>query len=422
MNLAYKFPIIYWNTACLITDTGGSEDNEGDKTTNYTKLAQGINKMRNAGIEVALPDINTSTYSFKPDEITNHIIYGFRGLIGVGDEIINDIMSKRPFASFKDFLERTSYNKTVMISLIKSGCFDNFGERKDIMYEYIMSVSDTKSRLTLQNLNGLMSCSLLPKRVQAYKFYEFNRYLKANGTKELNNKAINFLTKYNLENLIQADLTLDMVAWKRVYDKEMDYYRDYIKNNQAKLLTQFNQIKFQEVWDKYATGNYSSWEMDSVCFYYHEHELLNINKQKYGIVDFYSLPLNPIVDKSYNFNGKEVTTFKLHKICGTCIAKNKAKSTVSLLTPDGVVDVKFNKEYFSIYDKTIKLTNAEGKDYVAEESWFQKGSKIMVTGIRSNNQFIVKKYKSTPGHRLYKITQITENGDVELQGERINEA
>ena len=84
--------------------------------------------------------------------------------------------------------------------------------------------------------------------------------------------------------------------------------------------------------------------METVCFYYHEHELMNVNKEKYGLVNFYDLPEQPIVDRIYNFNGKEVPIFKLNKICGTCIAKNKVKSTVKLLTTDGVVEVKFNKD------------------------------------------------------------------------------
>ena len=29
MNLAYNFPIVFWNCACLITDSGGNADDEG---------------------------------------------------------------------------------------------------------------------------------------------------------------------------------------------------------------------------------------------------------------------------------------------------------------------------------------------------------------------------------------------------------
>ena len=32
MNLAYKYPIIFWNCACLINDSGGAEEEEIDET------------------------------------------------------------------------------------------------------------------------------------------------------------------------------------------------------------------------------------------------------------------------------------------------------------------------------------------------------------------------------------------------------
>ena len=60
--------------------------------------------MRNSNINISLPDINKSTYSFKPDESTNTIFYGFRGILGVGDKIISEILEKRPFSSFEDFM------------------------------------------------------------------------------------------------------------------------------------------------------------------------------------------------------------------------------------------------------------------------------------------------------------------------------
>ena len=318
-------------------------------------------------------------------------------------------------------MNRTSFDKTAMISLIKSGCFDALENRNSVMAKYILSVSDLKNNLNLQNLRTLMNYKLLPTNVESFKYYEFNRYLKTKCTNgKLDDRAINFLAKTNHEEIIQSDLHYDEKAWKKIYDYYMNYYREYISSNKKKLLGELNVIKYNEEWDKYATGNYSSWEMETVCFYYHEHELINVNKEKYGLVNFYDLPEQPVVDRIYNFNGKEVPIFKLSKICGTCIAKNKVKSTVKLLTTDGVVEVKFNKEYFSLYDRTIKATKADGKNYIAEESWFNKGNKIMVTGIRSDDQFIVKKYKNTPGHRLYKINDINENGDLILQGERVN--
>ena len=59
MNLAYKYPIIYWDTACLIANTGGDDTlEEGDKTNDYAKIARAIGKIKDFGAQLALPDIN----------------------------------------------------------------------------------------------------------------------------------------------------------------------------------------------------------------------------------------------------------------------------------------------------------------------------------------------------------------------------
>ena len=39
----------------------------------------------------------------------------------------------------------------------------------------------------------------------------------------------------------------------------------------------------------------SSWEMEALCFYYHEHELKNINRARYGISNFFDLPEEPML-------------------------------------------------------------------------------------------------------------------------------
>ena len=96
------------------------------------------------------------------------------------------------------------------------------------------------------------------------------------------------------------------------------------------------------------------------------------------------------------------------------MAKDKNKGSVSLLTTSGVVNVKFRKEYFSLFDKQISVRGADGVKHVVEKSWFNRGSMIVVTGIRSGDDFISKKYASTGGHQLYKIDKIYPNGDLKL--------
>ena len=58
--------------------------------------------------------------------------------------------------------------------------------------------------------------------------------------------------------------------------------------------------------------------------------------------------------------------------------------------------------------------------HIAESSWFDRGSLIMVQGMRSGDQFIAKKYKNSGSpHRLYKMTEVKDDGDILLTSERV---
>ncbi len=422
MNLCYKYPIILWNTACLITDSGA----EGDGT-NYDKIATAIGKMRASGITIKLPDINESNEGFTPDIEKNEIFCGFKSLVNVGDDIVKTIIENRPYNNVEDFINKAHPNKSVMISLIKGGAFDGLMDRIECMKWYLWSTCDKKSRLTLQNLPGLIKYNLIPQNTDneiiGLKVYNFNKYLKSNckynaTDYKLTEVAINFLQILDYDNLIESGEFLNIKAWDKIYQKWMDIFRDWIAGDKVNILKALNYKIFKEEWDKYANGNLSSWEMETICFYYHDHELKDVNKAKYGLSDFYSLPENPVIEHSFMKGGKEINLFKLSKICGTCIAKDKNKATVTLLTVDGVVTVKFRKEYFSLFDKQISQRQADGSKKIVEKSWFNRGSMIIVQGIRSEDNFIPKKYSSTPGHMLYKIDSILDNGNLEIRGER----
>ena len=198
----------------------------------------------------------------------------------------------------------------------------------------------------------------------------------------------------------------------------MDVFREWIAENKDKILQALNEKIFLEDWNKYALGNLSSWEMEALCFYYHEHELANVNMKRYGFSNFSDIPENPVVEKTFVKAGKEINIFKLYKICGTCIAKNKVKSTISLLTTDGVVNVKFRKEYFSLFDKQISARQPDGTKKIMEKSWFNRGNMLVVMGIRSGDDFVSKKYASSGGHQLYKIDEIGKDGSLVLRNGR----
>ena len=207
---------------------------------------------------------------------------------------------------------------------------------------------------------------------------------------------------------------------KAIYQKQMDKARTWLKMNHDKVLSQYNNILFKKEWDKYCNGNISTWEMESVSFYYHEHELINVDTTKYGISDYSKLPVIPEVDYYFNIKGKgkEVPIFKLTKIIGTVIGKNKTQGIIHLLTTNGVVSVRFRKEMFALYDKQISEKREDGTKKIVEKSWFNKGNKLMITGFRRDDQFVPKKYAKTPGHTLYHIEEVNEDGTIELRSER----
>ena len=463
MNLAYRWPTIFWNCACLITDSGGAEEEEEEeivdiyeqedfsefeyvdaedkktkkkkrRSNNYDKIATAIGKMRGEGVNITPPDINTSLYTFYPDVDNNRILFGLRGLLNVGDDVIAAAIENRPYSSPRDFLNKVKPKKSSMISLIKAGAFDSMMDRKLCMAWYLWEVCDKKQRLTLQNMPGLMKYNLIPNDteefIMARRIYEFNRYLKAITKADkaaykdyytLDTRAIDFLNEIGQDDLITSDNLAWFIKqkdWDKVYQKYMDIFRNWIASDKDNILKELNTRIFKEEWDKYAKGTISAWEMEVMCFYYHEHELANLDEERYGFVDFFELPEDPIVDRSFYKGGKQINIFKLSKICGTCIAKDKTKGNVTLLTPTGVVTVKFRKEYFSMFDKQISERGADGVKHVIEKSWFNRGSMIVVQGIRSGDAFIPKKYASSGGHQLYKITEVMPNGEIALQTER----
>jgi DNA polymerase-3 subunit alpha len=190
-----------------------------------------------------------------------------------------------------------------------------------------------------------------------------------------------------------------MKKWDKVYQSYMNVFREWLRLNEKEILDELNGRIFKANWDKYAkNANLSAWEMEVLCFYKHEHELAKVNYKKYGLTNFFDLPENPEIEHTFYKGNKAINLFKLSRICGTCIAKNKPKSTVTILTTDGVVNVKFRKDYFALFDKQISEKGSDGKKHVVEKSWFNRGNMIMVQGIRLGNTFITKKYKSSIGH------------------------
>lgn len=450
--IATNWNPIYWNTACLIVNSGSLEENEEEneeekeeedkreKSTDYAKLARALGDIVTKNIKVSLIDINKSSYGFKPDVENNQILFGMKALRGVGTQVIEQIISNRPYKNFNDFLNRCPLDKTSMISLIKSGSFDKLEikwakelkiePRILIMVYYLYKVSDLKNRITLQNLNGLINRNLLPPSLDFQrKIFEFNKYLK---TKKIfdkinnknyyyfNNVCEKFYSKHfdiNKLNVVNGVLCILKSDWDKIYNDEMEKIKDWMKENQNKILDEFNNLIFFDNWNKYAKGTVAFWEMESLCFYYHDHELKNIDKSRYGISNFFKLPEQPEVEYFFKKNKNEIPIYKIHKIIGTVISKDDTHSSVSILTTEGVVTVKFTKEYYAMFNKQLSEIQSDGTKKVIEKSWFTRGTKIMVVGFRKEDTFIARTYKNSQLHKLYKIVEIKKS-EIVLSHER----
>ena len=469
MNLAYRFPIMFWNCACLISDAGGAEASEEEmdeevvvveevydelegmedfveddedededeeeetskankkkkktKTTNYGKIASAIGKIKSGGVNVAPPDINKSTYTFSPDIENNTIRYGLSGITKVGEELVKAIMDGRPYASVDDFLGRIKINKPQMINLIKSGAFDCFGDRNKIMYNYIASVSDTKKRITLQNMKMLIDFGLIPDEYDMERrVYNFNKYIKKLKLDSmyfgLDEIAFNFYSAhFDIDKLeacedTESGFKIKQVTWDNYYQKHMSIIRPYVQKHAAEMLVSVNNRLMEDTWNKYCLGSLSQWEMDSVSFYSHEHELSHLDIDRYELTDFFDLPEDPIVDRVIPIKGKQVPILKLFRICGTVLDRDKSKKTVTLLTTSGVVTVKVFGGVFAQYDKQISERGADGKKHVIEKSMFSRGNKIIVIGVRDGDAFRAKKYSRTPFHLVEQIVEVHEDGTM----------
>ena len=90
---------------------------------------------------------------------------------------------------------------------------------------------------------------------------------------------------------------------------------------------------------------------------------------------------------------------------------------ISLLTTTGVVSVKFTRDHYAMYNRQISEVDETGVKKVKEKGWFTRGTKLLITGYRRDDTFVCKRYKSTTGHSVYKITNV--NGkDIELTSTR----
>ena len=424
-----QYPDLYWNTARLLVESSSidfldeqltvldvddeeeeldEEEKSKNKSINFFKMASAIGMVKSFGVDIKPPDINRSTFTFKPEIEENSIYFGLKGLSRIGDALIKEIMSNRPYASLDDFLSRVKVNKVQATMLIKAGAFDEFGSREEMLYNYCKSVADTKSRITLQNAQRLIDLDLIPKDLEQYSnLYKINKHLRKHFLYDEiivpDDNMWRYLDRYDFNQIQQDEYGshyFNAKEWKKYYDANMMHIKKWITQNHDQILQQVNSAAIEELVQKYGKGSIADWEMEALSTYHSYHELTSERYKDWleslNIVDFNSLPEEPEIDQEYASGAK---MFKLYSIVGTAVGRNKMSRTVGLLTPSGFVKVVVHKERFIKYDRQIKANG------LTEKSWFSKGSKLILTGYRQGDTFRVKTYKSTPRKPIYRIME-----------------
>ena len=453
MNLAYHYPIIYWNCACLSVDSSAinsadfynlvdediislSEENKKiQNKMDYAKLAAALDKFRNI-CQIDLPDINESRLSFTPDVKNNSILYGLKGISRVTEPVINEIMSNRPFSSLEDFLNKVTkriVTKDKVINLIKSGAFNKIEHTdiKTILKKYICMISDTKNRLTMQNANMLIDNNLLPHNLETecdtYKLTkELRKHKDSNkiwyivDSLDMPVDKINSWRNIFANSNIQGEELLvdgephkviDMKSWDKFYDNQMLKIKNYIKDNHDLLLQKLNDKLIDDEYNKYCSGNEETWQLDSLNFFFNSHPLAKAIPQLELQTEIHVNKINEIVEGAqegtFFIKGKVIPKMKLYTIAGTVIDRDKVKGTVTIQCPDGVVTLKLYKDLYSTF---VAVDEESGQD-----SFFEKGINLLVTGVQRGSTFVPKTYKNTGRKSVMKINIDNQNNFINIE-------
>jgi DNA polymerase-3 subunit alpha len=123
------------------------------------RLAIEIAESQRMGIKVLPPDINESFVEFAIVPDKSQIRFGMAAVKGVGVGAVEEILRAREeskFASVEDFAKRVNvskFNKKAWESLIKTGGFDKFADRSDLLFN-LETIQGFASKLQKEAASG----------------------------------------------------------------------------------------------------------------------------------------------------------------------------------------------------------------------------------------------------------------------------
>lgn len=449
-NLATRYNPLFWACACLCVNAGSSatdfEDNndqdfgdEEDTTSlweedidegsnvsdepkktksvpiNYPKIAKAISDAQQSGVQIMLPDINLAQLDFYPDIEHNAIVYSLSTVTNINQDLANTIIAGRPYSSLEDFMNRLTLTPVQMISLIKAGSFDAIEQRprQAIMRSYLESLARTKvtlkEKVTAVHLGKAIELNIVPEDFNLQiRMFNYKKWVDKNEKQAaqklyviVDPDSVKFFEVYLKDKMVlgkeydvvPAGYTVKPSAFEKKYKEFVAPLMNWFSSEEGRQLLYQAECDavVQEMWDKYCQGSLSAWEMSSMSFYYSGHELASMQSLAYNLRSFKDLPeeLKPIRMKKLK-NGKETPVYDIVGIAGTVVGANNNKHIVSLLTPTGVVDVKFYAGSYIHYNKNISTVDNKGKKTMIEKSWFTRGNKLLIYGVRQENMFLPK--------------------------------
>ena len=315
-------------------------------------------------------------------------------------------------------------SKDKVVNLIKAGAFDTIENkpREQILKEYVMSVADQKQKLNLMNFQMLIRMKMVPDElaftVKVYNFTKYIRTMRFVGNYILDENGLGFYSEnYDMSkvNYLEKDGSVVAVIgekyWDNIYNIEMDKARNWIKKNHDELLMELNKRLFDEEYEKYGRGDINQWELDALSFYYSGHPLQNLS------LPLEITPISELVENEFDgfwmIKGKRVPKYKLRSIIGTVVDKDKQNGFVTIQTPDNnIIEIKVYKQQFARFTHIISNIDDDGNKDILEDSFFEKGTHLLVTGVLRGNVFVPKVYKDTGFEAILKII-LKEDGTLD---------
>jgi len=120
------------------------------------KVAEYVSDARKMGVTVLPPDINRSRADFAV--VGEEILFGLYAIKGLGENAVQKVLEERErggrFRSLADFCKRIdskTCNRKGLEALVKSGAFDAFGERRQLLESLDESVAWAQGAASLMN-------------------------------------------------------------------------------------------------------------------------------------------------------------------------------------------------------------------------------------------------------------------------------